>query len=351
MRIGLVGAGKIGALRAQSIREEPSTSLAAVFDLNADLARQAAGTSGARLCGSLEELLDTPMDAVVVSTPVQAHVEACLGALGRGLHLLCEKPVANTVEDTRRIVQAAQTARRAFAVGFNLRYYPAITFMRETIGAGTIGTVDHFRVFGGHEGLSSFTHDWEYKTPLTGGGAMWDIGIHMTDLARHFLGEITDVYGVMSNNVWQVPGSEDNAMAVFRNPDGVAATYQATWDEWKGYGFFIEAYGDKGMVRGAYAPMENLLITHQNPRGPRTRVHHRYLGIAVREKLYSWKTTALLSFKDELRDFLALAEGKQDLPIADGFAGLRAVEVAAAVRESTATRQAVQLQPLGRMTL
>lgn len=349
MRIGLVGAGKIGQLRARSVIEEPSTTLAAVFDISADLARQAAGRSGAKVCSSLEELLGVPLDAVIVSTPVHVHLDACLQAFGRGLHVLCEKPVANSVADTQRIVDAARAAKKALGVGFNLRYYPAIRFVRETIASRTIGTVDHFRIFGGHDGLGSFTHDWEYKTPLTGGGAMWDIGIHMTDLARHFLGEITEVYGVMSGKVWGVPGSEDNAIAVFRNPEGIAASYQATWDEWKGYGFHIEAYGDKGMVRGGYAPMQNLLITHQNPRGPRTRKLLRYPEIAVREKIFSWKSTALLSFKDELRDFVGLTQGKRDVVIADGYAGLRAVEVAAAVRSSTDSGLAVRLEPLGRM--
>jgi predicted dehydrogenase len=349
MRIGLMGAGKIGQLRARSIREEAATQLVAVCDLSADLARQAAAGSPAKVCASLQDLLDVPMDALVVSTPVHVHDDACVLAFERGLHVLCEKPVANSVAATQRIVDAATAAKRALGVGFNLRYYPAIAFVREAIASGRIGTPDHFRIFGGHDGLGSFTHDWEYKTPLTGGGAMWDVGIHMTDLARHFLGEITEVYGVMSNRVWGVDGSEDNAIAVFRNPQGIGASYQATWDEWRGYQFYVEAYGDRGMVRGAYAPMQNLLITQEKPGGPRTRRVKRYPEIAVREKLLSWKTTALISFKEELRDFLALCEGKRDVIIADGYAGLRAVQVAEAVRESTASGQSVRLAPLGRM--
>ncbi len=349
MRIGLVGAGKIGQLRARSIKEDAATQLASVFDVSPDLARQAAAGTSARVCTSLDELLAVPMDALVVSTPVHVHDEACLRAFAQGLHVLCEKPVANSVEGTRKIVDAAKAAKRTLAVGFNLRYYPAIKFVREAISSGRIGTVDHFRIFGGHDGLGSFAHDWEYKTPLTGGGAMWDIGIHMTDLARHFLGEISEVYGVMSGNVWGVPGSEDNAIAVFRNPEGIAASYQATWDEWKGYGFFIEAYGDGGMVRGGYAPMYNLLITHDKPGSPRTRREEKYFNIAVREKLFSWKATALMSFKEELQDFVRLVNGARDVVIADGHAGLRAVEAAAAVRASTVSRESVHLEPLGRL--
>jgi predicted dehydrogenase len=178
---------------------------------------------------------------------------------------------------------------------------------------------------------------------------MMDIGIHMTDLARYVLGEITSVYGVMSESVWTVPGSEDNAVAVFRSPGGIPATYHATWYEWKGYLTCVEAYGSLGMVRGTYAPMQNLLITQEKSGGPRTKLRRFYPEIMVREKLKSWKSTLLLSFKEELRDFLAMAAGAKDLPLADGFDGLRAIEVAAAVRDSTVRNEVIHLPALGRM--
>jgi predicted dehydrogenase len=349
MRIGVIGTGKIGQLRATTLREHTSTTLAAVYDVHPDSARRAAASSGATVAASIDAFFDVPMDAVVISTPVHVHEGTCLAAFQRGLHVLIEKPVTNSATTTRTLVDAALAAKRAFAVGFNLRYYPAIKFMHEAIAGGRIGAVDHFRVFGGHEGLPKFVHDWEYKAPLSGGGAMWDVGIHMTDLARYFLGEITEVYGISTERIWKVPGSEDNAMAVFKNPDGVAASYQATWTEWKGYGFFIDAYGDKGMVRAAYAPMRNTLITMDRPGGAARKQERYYPQIAVREKLFTWKTTALQSFREELDDFLALAAGRRDLTIADGYAGLRAAEVAEAVRASGATGTPVRLPVLGRM--
>jgi predicted dehydrogenase len=151
----------------------------------------------------------------------------------------------------------------------------------------------------------------------------------------------------MSERVWNVPGSEDNAIAVFRNPQGIAASYQATWIEWKGYGIAVEAYGDRGMVRGEYAPMKNLLITQDKPGGERRVQRHLYPGIMLREKLRTWQTTALLSFIDEMKDFEALVRGSNGTRIADGVAGLRAAEIANAVRTSTTTGMAVKLPPYG----
>jgi predicted dehydrogenase len=178
---------------------------------------------------------------------------------------------------------------------------------------------------------------------------MMDVGIHMSDLARYLLGEVTSVYGFMSESIWKVPGSEDNAVAVYRSPEGVPATYQATWDEWKGYQIYVEAYGNNGMVRGSYAPMYNLLITQDRPGAPRKKSSQYYPEIILREKLKSWTSTALISFQDELRDFVASINGVTDVPLADGFAGLRALELAAAVRESTLKNEAIHLPALGRM--
>jgi predicted dehydrogenase len=347
MKIGVVGAGTIGRLRARTVRENPATRLVAVFDTASSATAQAIQGTGAVAAASLEAFMDVDMDAVIVSTPLPLHEVACVEAFRRGRHVLCEKPLTNSVESARRVVDAARGANKALGVGFNLRYYPSVHFVRETIASGRIGSLDHLRIFGGHDGLHNFRAEWQYRAPDSGGGAMWDVGIHMTDLARYFLGEITDVYGVMSERVWKVAGSEDNAMAVLRNPEGLAATYQATWFEWKGYGFAIEAYGDQGMVRGSYAPMQNLLVTREGGRRQRKRLF--YPEIMVREKLRSWTDTALRTFREELTDFLALAAGNDGGRIADGNDGLRAIEVADAVRASTVSGEAVHLPPLGRL--
>lgn len=350
MKFGLIGAGKIGQLRARTVRENPETSLVAVLDVNPASAASASATSGAKVCGSLSEFMDVPMDAVIVSSPIHLHEEQCLEAFARGRHVLCEKPLSNSAASARRIVDAAIAARKTLGVGFNLRYYPAIKFVKEAVASGRIGEVDHIRVFGGHDGLSNFSVDWQYRAPVSGGGAMWDVGIHMTDVARYLMDEISEVYGVLADNIWKVRGSEDNALAVFRNPAGLPASYQATWTEWRGYGFYVEVYGDKGMVRGSYAPMQNVLITQDQPGGQRSTRTLRYPEIMVREKLFTWQSTALITFKEELRDFLALAGGTDTGRIADGYAGLRSIEVADAVRLSTQTKEAVHLPVLGRMS-
>jgi predicted dehydrogenase len=340
-RIGIVGAGIMGQLRAQSVKDHPVAELAAVMDPEMGLASRLTAGTGARACPDLEAFMDTEMDAVLVSSPAHVHEEACYAAFSKGCHVLCEKPLSNTVEGCRRILNDAGKAGAILAVGFNHRFYPAIKFVKKTIDSGAIGDLDHLRIFGGHDGLANFRAAWQYKAPESGGGAMMDVGIHMTDLARFFLGEVSEVYGISSESIWKIPGSEDNAMAIFRSPSGIAASYHATWTEWKGYRFYVEAYGHLGMVRGYYAPMQNLLVTMDKPGGKRRKKRLFYPQIMLREKLRSWRSTTLKTLQEELDEFLSLISGGTAATLADGFAGLRAVEIAAAVKRSSETSEVV----------
>jgi predicted dehydrogenase len=343
MRFAVIGAGVIGALRARSITERPDTTLVGVSDINLQQAHKAAGSGGARAVTDYRSLVeDAGVDAVIICTPVQLHEEMAVAALAAGKHVLCEKPLSNSPESCRRILEAARGHGRTLAVGFNHRYYPSVKFMKAAIDAGRIGTLDHVRVFGGHDGLANFRGDWMFKGDISGGGAMMDVGIHMTDLARYVLGDIREVYGIATNSIWHVDRSEDNAMVILKSDAGVPAFYQATWTEWKGYRFFIDAYGDRGMVRAYYAPMFNLLITQDNPGGPRRRQMKFYPEIIFREKFKGWQTTSYESFKEELADFLRMVQG-QAVALADGWAGFRAVEIAHAVYQSTTTCAPVTL--------
>jgi predicted dehydrogenase len=345
MKFAVIGAGVIGQLRARSIAKRSDTTLVGVADrdlASAERAARAAG-GGARAHQDYRTLVDDPhVEAVIISTPVHLHEEMAVAAFAAGKHVLCEKPLSNSVESCRRILDAARQSGRSLAVGFNHRYYPSVKFLKRALDDGRIGNLDHVRVFGGHDGLANFRADWMYQGKLSGGGAMMDVGIHMTDLTRYILGEVRDVYGVASNRIWRVEGSEDNALAILKSAAGIPAFYQATWSEWKGYRFFLEAYGDRGMARAYYAPMFNLLITHDKPGGPRKRQTRFYPEIILREKLKGWQTTTYLSFEEELGDFLRIINGER-VPLADGWAGLRAIEIAHAVYQSSVTGAAIAL--------
>ena len=344
MRFGVIGAGVIGQMRARSVVQHAGDELAAVYDPNVEAARVAAAGSRARVEADHRALLaDGSIDAVIVSTPVQLHEAIILEALSAGKHVLCEKPLSNSPESCRRILEAATQSGKHVAVGFNHRFYPAFLFMKRAIEDGRIGTLDEVRTYGGHDGLHNFRAEWMYRRPHSGGGAMMDVGIHMTDLARWIAGDVVAAYGSAGENVWHVPGSEDRAVAVLKTASGVPIQYGASWNEWKGYRAWIEAYGDRGMIRAQYGPMFNLMIEQEKPGAPRKRSYKPHLGVALREKLRGWETTTLLSFQAELAEFRAKLDGKRSLA-ADVWDGVQAVEIADAVYQSTRSGEVVRLR-------
>lgn len=343
MRFGLIGAGCIGELRARALKQVPGSELIAISDVDENRARALASSSHAQIYSDYQQLLkQDSVDAVIVSTPPQFHEEQVLAAFSAGKQVLCEKPLTNSLQSSRHLVEAAAETGRTLATGFNHRYFPAIQFVKQTLDSGLIGRLDHVRAFAGHQGLSQFRSAWEYDKSVIGGGALLDVGIHIIDLTRYLLGEVEEVYGVATDKVWKLNGSEDNAMAILRSPDGKHATLQATWAEWKGYRFHIEAYGERGMARAYYAPMWSMRIVLNEPGGKGKRQFRFYPGVNLGEKLHSWKKTVEDTFAREIGDFVRLCGGEAGT-IADGFSGFRAIEIANAVYESTRNRQPVKL--------
>ena len=102
------------------------------------------------------------------------------------------------------------------------------------------------------------------------------------------------------------------------------------------------------MVRAAYAPMEHLLITNAT-KGKTRRVRKLHLDVMLREKFLGWKTTTFQSFQEELADFVKMIGGDYNVRLADGHAGLRAIEISEAVRSSSRTGQPVELPNIGDM--
>ena len=343
MQFGLIGSGCIGQLRAQALAKVAGTKLVAVTDIGRQRAAQVATSAKARVCKDVAELLSADqVEAVIVSTPPQFHEEVALAALAAGKHVLCEKPLSNSLDACRRMLKAAHESGKTLATGFNHRYFPAVRFLTRTLADGVIGKLDHVRAFAGHEGLSQFRAPWEYDKAVIGGGALMDVGIHLIDLTAYILGDVSEVFGIVSNRVWNLPG-EDNGFALLRSQNGTVATLHATWTEWKGYRFYVEAYGDRGMVKAFYGPMMNILITKKPDRNKARRQFRFYPMIAIKEKLFGWQSTVIETFSRELTDFGKLCHGDSSGCIADGAAGLRAVEIADAIYRSSAEKRQITL--------
>lgn len=344
MRFGLIGAGSVGQLRAAAIRSTLGCSLDCVFDKDRAAATSAA--NGAAIYDTEDAMLAADScDAVVISTPPAFHEATAVAALESGKHVLVEKPMSNSLGGCRSMIDASRRAGKVLTVGFNHRYFDAVKVVRDAVVSGKIGRLSYVRGFTGHTGLSEFKAPWMYDKDAMGGGTLLDNGIHMIDLVRYILGEVESVYGIAKTDIWNLDRSEDNAFALMHARGGAIGSLHASWSEWKGYRFFIEAYGDKGMARAYYAPMMSTLITMDRPGGPPKTVRNFYLGTAFREKFRGWQSTVIGTFQQELSDFVARATGGEGSGIIAGAEdGFRAIEIANAVYQATESGQQVRLQ-------
>jgi predicted dehydrogenase len=332
IRVGLVGAGVIGQLRAKAIAQMPSLRLVAVADRDIALAEQVAASSDdARALtdgGALAESGD--VDAVVISTPPVSHESLGVACLAAGKHVLCEKPLATTVAACQSLVDTARDRGVCLATGFTLRHTPAALLARRLFDDGAIGRLDHVRAFHGHPGGKDFGPAWIVDHAVTGGGTLMDNGIHMIDLARWFLGDVEEVAGYASNHTWNKVGCEDNGFLLLRNSEGKLGRVESSWTEWRGYGYRLEIYGTEGYIRLGYPPL--WLTWAQGHPGERMRLRrHLFPVYQIRERLRGWRWSLIETLKLDLESWVqAIRAGRQ--PPASGVDGLEAVRIALSAR-------------------
>src|SRR2546422_7516545 len=143
VRIGVYGAGQMGAAHVRHFSAVPGTTVVGVADADEQRARSAAAAIGATPCPDLETLLGLRPDAVVIVVPNIHHAAAAIAALERGVHVFCEKPMATTVQDALAVLRAVERTRRIYQLGFNRRFAPVYTGLRQILagrGGGVSGT-------------------------------------------------------------------------------------------------------------------------------------------------------------------------------------------------------------------
>lgn len=144
---------------------------------------------------------------VDVSTPGYTHKDVVIAALEAGKHVLCEKPLANTLEEASEMLVAARKAGVINMVNFNYRRVPAVQFAKKLIDEGKIGTIRHWRAVYLQDWLvdENVPLAWRLKKELAGSGALGDIGAHILDLSQFLVAPVTSVVGTLDTFVKQRP--------------------------------------------------------------------------------------------------------------------------------------------------
>ena len=253
-RLGFLGTGWIGRHRMEAIAAGGRARVAAVSDPSAEAARAAADAAGAdvAVADSLDALLGMGLDGLVVATPSALHAEQCVRALEAGLAVFCQKPLARTAAETRRVVDAARAADRLLGVDLSYRHTAGMRAVRDLVRGGGIGRV--YAVDLTFHNAYGPDKPWFYDPALAGGGCVIDLGIHLVDLALWTLGwpAVEGASSRLFGKGRPLGGSggavEDYAVATLDLEGGAAVRLACSWHLSAGRDAVIEAafYGDAG---------------------------------------------------------------------------------------------------------
>jgi predicted dehydrogenase len=182
-----------------------------------------------------EALTQTAADLTIVASPPSLHAAHALAAFGAGSHVLCEKPMAASVDDAERMVAAARAARRVLAVGMTRRMFPYLAEMRSLIAAGALGERIRFTYRDGGVYGWPVSTDFAFRRAMAGGGVLIDKGTHVLDFLAALFGEPAPATYADDGHA---EGVETNCRVGIGFP-GAAGTVQLSWSQPLVNGFHV----------------------------------------------------------------------------------------------------------------
>ncbi len=273
IRIGIIGCGKIAQVRhIPEYADNPDAELKGFYDLDLARAQGLAEKYGGKAYDSADDLIADPeIDAVSVCAANNAHAELSIKALRAGKHVLCEKPMAVTLEECEAMVDEAKKAGKFLMIGHNQRLAKAHAVAKDLIRSGLIGRIVTFRTTFGHGGPETWSitpgkNVWFFDKKRAAMGAMADLGVHKTDLIQFLTDQrvirttarltTLDKRGADGELI----GVDDNAVCIYEMSGGIMGTMTASWTYYGAEDNSTILYGDKGIMRIYDDPEHSIVV-------------------------------------------------------------------------------------------
>jgi predicted dehydrogenase len=361
INVGLIGGGFMGkahslAYAAMPMFYWPAPALpvrAVLAESTDSLAAEAARRFGfERSTGDWRKVVEDPdVHVVDIATPNHLHAEIAIAAAQAGKHIICEKPLARTAEESKAMWEAVKDANIVHMVAFNYRRTPAVALAKKYIEEGAIGTVLNFR--GTY--LQDWSADpnsplsWRFQKKIAGSGALGDIGTHVLDMARYLVGEVASVNALLSTFIKTRPlqsggadqlgttkGGEgprgevdvdDEMMTMLRFTNGAVGSVEATRNAYGRNNYItFEIHGTKGSIFFNYERRDELQVAFADDPKDRSGFRTVYTGPATPYGEGLWPIPALgIGYGEtkiiEAYDFFrAIAgDGKVEPDFRDGY--------------------------------
>jgi predicted dehydrogenase len=292
VRIGMVGYKFMGKAHSHAFRDIPfffGTEVVPVLQAIAGRDEQGVKQAAEKLGWESYEtdwrrLIERDdIDVIDIVTPNNTHAEIAIAAAKAGKHVICEKPLALTLEQSLEMLEAVNKAGVVHMVCHNYRFAPAVQFAKQLIAQGKLGKIYHIRATFLQDWLMDpgFPLIWRLKKEISGSGTLGDIGAHIIDLARFLVGEFSEVIGMMETFIkkrllgdmdlhlkgrvesgkWGEVDVDDAVAFLARFENGALGVFEATrFSRGNRAGNRFEINGERGSIRWDMENMNNLQV-------------------------------------------------------------------------------------------
>ncbi len=361
LNVGLIGGGFMGkahslAYAAMPMFFWPAPAMpvrAVIGEATDELAAEAARRFGfERSSSDWRSIVEDPdVHVIDIATPNNLHAEIAIAAAEAGKHIICEKPLASTIDDAKAMWEAVRSADLVHMVAFNYRRTPAVALAKKYIDEGAIGTVISFR--GTY--LQDWSADpdsplsWRFQKSIAGSGALGDIGTHVLDIARYLVGDVASVNAMLSTWIAERPlqsggadslgttkGGEgprgevdvdDEVLTMLRFDNGAVGSMEATRNAYGRNNFLtFEIHGTEGSLLFNYERRDELQVCFASDDGDRRGFRTIYTGPAHPHGEGLWPIPALgigygeTKIIEAFDFFTAIANGSSVSPnFGDGY--------------------------------
>ncbi|WP_168122863.1 Gfo/Idh/MocA family oxidoreductase [Paenibacillus sp. HB172176] len=321
MKVAVLGCGGLGGVHAAAYAAMDEVELTGLCDSNRETAEALSRKTGAPAFESFEQMLEEiECEAVSIALPSFLHKEFTLLAAKARKHIICEKPIALTLEDASEMIACCEEHGVKLFIGHVVRFFPDYVDLKQAIDNGAIGNpaVAHASRIGGHPGR------W-YTDASRSGGIIVDLMIHDLDFLRWSLGKVSSVYALHSANAEQ-----EYSLVTLRFASGAVANVEGHWGYPGPFQTKAEIAGDGGVIRADSMKSSSIVIHKKDSDTGKTAA---VLGSPAYRNPYELQ---LKHFLDCIRD------GSE--PIVSAIDARKALELALAADESARTGKVVYLK-------
>lgn len=266
LNVGVVGLGRLGSLYAEYLAYQiPRSSVVAIADADTERAKKIGNKLNIEMVFSdYRDMLEMDnLEAVVITTPTSTHKKMVINASEKGKIIFCEKPLSISLEDAADMKEVVQKNGSFFHMGFMRRFDPGYAAAKEKIEKGEIGEPIVFKSVS----RDPYRPSLEYADPQKSGGLFLDMGIHDFDLARWYMGEISEIYSIA--NVLAYPemesiGDVDNSMSTLTFENGKIGTVDLSRSGVYGYDIRTEILGTEGTIQIGYLRETPITVLKKN---------------------------------------------------------------------------------------